>query len=204
RASRPPSRSAQAPPGSPRGRCRLPRSPRRSCTASLEARRAAAAHAIAPAHVHLAAAGRAAQLARGRLPALGAEVHFAAPGERLAAVGALARRLALLGQLERRARERRSFLPDIFVTPTPVISVIRRGLGGLRADEREGGGGGGGSVRAIAPQKSLGREAVEAQQGVGELAKQPRIGVLLPSLALQRLPDLRRLERGVAPLARHP
>src|SRR2546422_2476166 len=44
---------------------------------------------------------RTAQLSRRRLPALGAEVHLAAAGECFPAVGTLARRLALFGELER-------------------------------------------------------------------------------------------------------
>src|SRR5437867_8029324 len=117
-----PGRARGSPPRSPAGRCRPPLS-RRSSTLrspsarptlrpsgcppvrpchSLEARRPPAAHAIAPAYVHLDAARRTAQLARRWLAALRAEVHFAAGGEGLAAVRALPRRVALLSELERR------------------------------------------------------------------------------------------------------
>src|SRR4029077_14283819 len=124
-----------------------------------------------------------------RLPALGAEVHLTAPGERFAAVGALAWRLALLGQLERGARGRRLLAPGRFVV------VLRGVLGGLG----EGWGSGRG-VGAIASQKPLGREPVEAQQGIGELAKQPCVGVLLSRLPLERFSNLRRLEPDGAPV----
>src|SRR5439155_215980 len=66
---------------------------------SFEARRAPAAGAVAPADVHFTATRGTAQLARRRLAALGAEVHLPPPGERFAAIGTLARGLALLRQL---------------------------------------------------------------------------------------------------------
>src|SRR5216117_4098967 len=106
------------PPRSTQGRTLFPyttlfRSGSRRCDGrvSLKARGASAAHTVTPAHVHFSTARRAAQLSRRRLPALRTEVHLAAAGERLAAVRALAGRLALLGELERRTCERRLFVP---------------------------------------------------------------------------------------------
>src|SRR5439155_17764623 len=135
-----PARSAPGPPRSPRGRSRLPGSERCDGRVSLEAGRAAAAHTVAPAHVHLTAARRTAQLSRRRLPALGAEVHLAAAGECLAAVGTLAWRLALLGELERRAGERRLLRPIVL----PIGDLARFGRWHQRGGRRR-------RVRPVAP-----------------------------------------------------
>src|SRR6267143_718943 len=71
---------------------------------SFKPRRPAAAHAVAPAHVHLGAARRTLQLfSRGRLAAVRAEIDLAVAREHPTTVGALPPRcLLVLGQLERR------------------------------------------------------------------------------------------------------
>src|SRR5262245_45047266 len=77
----------------------------------LKPGRPTAAHAIRPADVDLGAARRTFELARRRLAAVGTEIHFAAPGDAAAAVGALIRLQCVgpLFQLERGVRPRRAF-----------------------------------------------------------------------------------------------
>src|SRR5438552_11529854 len=152
---------------------------------------ASAAHTVTPAHVHFTTARRAAQLSRRRLPALRTEVHLTAAGERLAAVRALAGRLALLGELERRTRERRLFVP-IFL-PIGRLERFGRWCQGRWRWRRVG---------SVPPQEPLGGEPVETQDRVGELAEQGGVGIRLPDFAPQRVLDFGRLERRVAALAR--
>src|SRR5213076_1062195 len=143
---------------------------------SLKARGASAAHTVTPAHVHFATARRATQLSRRWLPALLTEVHLTAAGEHLAAVRALAGRLALLGELERRTRERRLFVP-IFL---PIGRVERLGRWRQRRRRRR-------RVDPVPPQEPLGGEPVETQDRVGELAEQGGVGIRLPGFAPQRV-----------------
>src|SRR5205823_5892295 len=161
---------------------------------SFEAGGAPAAGAVAPPDVHFAAAGGTAQLARWRLAALRAEVHLAAPGQRLAAIRALAGRLALLCQLERRAPR----IARPFLFRRPCLGRVGKWQGGqgVRGNERWR------RVDAVATQEALGGQTVEAQDRVGELAEQARIRIHLCRLVPQRLLNLCRIERDVAALAR--
>src|SRR5437870_11794903 len=120
------------------------------------------------------------------LSALGTEVHLAAPGQRLAAVGALAWRLALLRELERRPGKRRLFCLSFF---SLVIGAFGRfGRRGERWKRRW-------RERPLAPENALGGEAIEAQDRIGELAEERGVGIRLRRFALQRVPHLGGLER---------
>src|SRR3989454_12752888 len=106
-------------------------------------------------------------------------------------VGALPWRLALLGELERGLGHRRDRGRRLLFRFLP-ISVVQR-LGTRRRGRRVG---------AVAPQEALGGETIQAQDRVGELSKQRRLGIGLRRLTLQRLAHFRRIERHVAALAR--